>query len=387
MIELHGMSWDHPRGHDSIVAAAEAFHAVNPEIHFTWETRSLQAFADHPIEELAERFDLILIDHPFTGFAAASGCLLPIDTLVDSAFLDDQAANSVGHSHECYQWDGHQWALATDAASQVSTYRPELLDRLGLAVPASWDEVVAFGEARKGQSAALAIPLIPVDTFMCFLSICASYGEPAFATEERVISRETGRFALELLLRLKPLVHPESFTWNPIRCYDRMSTTDEIGYVPLAFGYSNYSRPGFRPNLIHATDVPRAEDGTPRGAGLGGVGLAISAGTAHPDAAVRFAQYAASGEVQRGVYFTGGGQPGHRSAWTDDGVNAASANFFRNTLATLDHSYLRPRFNGYMSVQDNCFALSYHFLTETEEIDATLDGFDAFYREGLANGD
>ena len=65
-----------------------------------------------------------------------------------------------------------------------------------------------------------------------------------------------------------------------------------------------------------------------------------------------FAQFAAAPEVQRGVYFQAGGQPGHRSAWTDEAVNAASSNFFRDTLPTLDAALLRPQFPGYMEFQD-----------------------------------
>jgi hypothetical protein len=36
-------------------------------------------------------------------------------------------------------------------------------------------------------------------------------------------------------------------------------------------------------------------------------------------------------DVQRGIYFAAGGQPGHRVAWLDEGVNAASSDFFRDT--------------------------------------------------------
>ncbi len=79
MIELKGVSWDHPRGHDSIVATSNAYSESHPEVSFTWGTRSLQDFADYPIEQLAENFDFIVLDHPFMGVAATSGCLLPLD--------------------------------------------------------------------------------------------------------------------------------------------------------------------------------------------------------------------------------------------------------------------------------------------------------------------
>lgn len=380
MIELTGMSWDHPRGHDSIVAAAAAFMADRPDVTVRWRTRSLQDFADYPIEQLAERYDFVLIDHPFTGFMAASGCVLPVDEHVDAAFLADQAANSVGPSHRSYQANGHQWALAIDAAAQVASYRPDLLARLDAEAPTSWDAVVALAERLAGGPTRVAIPLIPVDTLMCFCSICASEGEEAFASEDVVVSRPMGRHALNLLARLRDAIHPASLTWNPIACYDRMSTTDEIAYVPLAFGYSNYARPGFRPNPIAFTNVPRAADGVARGGILGGVGLAVSAGTANPAEAFAFAQFAASAEVQAGVFFRGGGQPGHRAAWLDDAVNAAAANFFRDTLETVDHAYLRPRYDGFVHVQDNGFLITHACLTGERTADDALDALDALYR-------
>ena len=38
-----------------------------------------------PVAQLAERYDLIILDHPFAGDIAASRCLLPLDELVDEA--------------------------------------------------------------------------------------------------------------------------------------------------------------------------------------------------------------------------------------------------------------------------------------------------------------
>ena len=45
-------------------------------------------------------------------FAAATGCLSPLDELIEAPFLADQAANSVGPSHRSCNYSGeHQWAL------------------------------------------------------------------------------------------------------------------------------------------------------------------------------------------------------------------------------------------------------------------------------------
>ncbi|MEO5758060.1 MAG: carbohydrate ABC transporter substrate-binding protein, partial [Mesorhizobium sp.] len=69
------------------------------------------------------------------------------------------------------------------------------------------------------------------------------------------------------------------------------------------------------------------------------------------DAAIDFAPWVASGDVQRGPYATAGGQPGHAAAWEDKTVNEATGNFYRDTRATLEGAWVRPRHDGYMAFQ------------------------------------
>ena len=49
-MKLRGMTWDHPRGFDPVVAASEVFRAETG-VEIVWDKRSLQAFADAPIAE------------------------------------------------------------------------------------------------------------------------------------------------------------------------------------------------------------------------------------------------------------------------------------------------------------------------------------------------
>jgi len=364
-----------------MVATAETYMTVQPDVRVVWETRSLQDFADFPVQKLAETYDLLVIDHPFVGFAAADGCLLPLDEHIDAAVLGDQAANSVGPSHRSYIYGGHQWALATDAAGHVSAYRPDLLDEIG-GLPHTWEDVLTVAEARRNQERArIGNPLIPIDSLMSFYSICAAVGEPPYAEQERVVNRSTGRQALSMLKALQRASHPASPSLNPPRMLDVMSTTDEIAFIPLLFGYSNYARPGFRPSLVRFTGVPIVDGGDSQGGILGGAGVAISATTKHPAEAAAYTAYVASPDVQRGVYFTAGGQPGHRTAWNDEAVNAASSDFFRDTLAALDRAYLRPRYLGFMEVQERSGELVHDWLAGEAPADDLLDQLDDLYRK------
>jgi len=62
VIKLKGITWNHSRGFTSIVACAQRFSELNPGVEISWEKRSLQAFADEPIDKLAERYDFLIID-------------------------------------------------------------------------------------------------------------------------------------------------------------------------------------------------------------------------------------------------------------------------------------------------------------------------------------
>jgi multiple sugar transport system substrate-binding protein len=387
VIELRGVSWDHPRGHDCMVATSAAWAELHPDVRITWQTRSLQAFGDFPIQKLAETYDLLIVDHPFVGFAADDGCLLPLDTVLPAEFLAEQAANTVGPSHRSYLYGGHQWGLATDAAGHVSAYRPDLVEEIG-GLPQSWEDVLALAEARHGQERAQVLhPLIPIDAIMSVLSLCAAAGEPAYQQDDRVVSRSVGRQVLGLLRALVRAAHPESLKRNPPRSLDLMSSTDEVAFIPLLFGYSNYGRPGFREHLVRFTGVPALGGGESRGGVLGGAGIAISSHTPHPQAAADFAAFVASPEVQRGVYFASGGQPGHRAAWLDDMVNTASSDFFRDTLTNLDRAYLRPRYHGFMECQEGSGKLVHQWLADgTDSADWLLDRLDAVYQESAPSG-
>jgi multiple sugar transport system substrate-binding protein len=113
---------------------------------------------------------------------------------------------------------------------------------------------------------------------------------------------------------------------------------------------------------------------------LGGTGLAISAKTRHPEVAADYAQFCASPEIQRGIFFQSGGQPGHRGAWLSKENNAACNNFFRDTLPTLDRAFVRPRYNGYLNFQDHAGDPIHEFLRHGGNAGKVLDKVNELYR-------
>ncbi|HTX00254.1 MAG TPA: hypothetical protein VMD59_15845, partial [Acidimicrobiales bacterium] len=145
MTALRGITWDHPRGLSPLLALA-AGGGRRGDIDVDWSARSLQAFGDLPPAELAGNYDLLVIDHPHVPLAAGEGLLVALDgdrvggerdgdeRVGDERDGDERdgelaalAARSVGRSHDSYRFMGRQWALAIDAAAQVSAHRPDLI--------------------------------------------------------------------------------------------------------------------------------------------------------------------------------------------------------------------------------------------------------------------
>jgi multiple sugar transport system substrate-binding protein len=331
-----------------VVATAQRFEELHPEVSIQWEKRSLQAFADASMAELADRFDLIIMDHPHTALAATEGLLLPFEDWLPAEFLSDQAANSAGGSHESYRFAGKQWTLATDAATPIATWRPDLMKQNGLALPQTWDEVLAL--ARGGF---VTVSAFPIDVLMNTYMFCEALGETPFTIDGELASHEVLAGALEELQKLVALCDPACLTRNPIRTAEWMAETSDAraAYCPFAYGYSNYSRPRYAKHLLKAGGLV-SFNGRRLRSTLGGAGIAVSSKTEHPRACMDYAEFTASPDIQKGLYFQAGGQPGHRGAWVDDAVNTASSNFFRDTLQTLDDSLLRGKFPGYMTFQD-----------------------------------
>jgi len=347
-INLKGITWNHSRGFVPMVATAQRFSELNPSVEITWEKRSLQQFADFSIQELAQRFDLLVIDHPWAGFAAKTQSILPLDTYLTKAYLDDQRVNTVGHSFESYSYDGHQWALPIDAATPVASSRPDLLNKHGFELPASFSDLLKLAD--KGL---VAFAGIPIDVLMNFYTFCCSLGEDPCQQEDLIVSRYTGVKALQMYRELASKIHPDNFKRNPIQVYEAMTLSDDIAYCPFAYGYSNYSRNGYARKPLHFHDMISLDGETNLRSTLGGTGLAVSSGSKNIEMAVKYAAYVASPACQQTVFFDNGGQPGYLSAWTAADVNAKSSNFFANTLPALQRAFLRPRYHGHMFFQDH----------------------------------
>lgn len=360
-----------------MVATSQRFTELNPGIEISWEKRSLQEFADASIEDLAKRFDLLVIDHPWTGFGAATNTILPLSDYIPSEYIKDQEINTVGRSYESYVFSDKLWALPIDAATPVASARLDILKKQGLKVPQTYDDLLAL--AKKGL---VAFAGIPVDVLMSFYMYCCSLGEAPFQSEEKVISTETGTKALQLFRELAQLIDSANFNRNPIQVYEAMVNSDEIAYCPFAYGYSNYSRIGYSQNLLHFYDLVKLND-QPMISSLGGTGLAVSSFGQHIPEAIKYAEFTGSSQVQQTIFADNGGQPGHLQAWKSDRINQLTHDYFKNTLPALERAFLRPRYSGHMYFQDQAGDVVRDYLMKGGNEKSVLSAMNELYVKSL----
>jgi multiple sugar transport system substrate-binding protein len=357
-----------------MLATSTAFHErVRRDVSIEWTPRSLKEFGMMSVEELARQFDFIVMDHPHIGTMARSGSVLALDEIVDPDFLRSLAEGSPGHSHESYRLDGHQWALAIDAACQTSVSRPDLL----AAAPRTWRDVVEL--ARSGR---VLWPLCGVDAAASLMTMAASAGSPCASAPGHFVDREVGRWAMVTMREVAQSSDERCLVDNPINVLEAMSQGDDWIYSPLAFCYVNYSSQHHSGRALSYGAIPRRHDeATLRGALLGGAGLAISAHTKNVEAALEYARYVASPDVQRGDYVRSGGQPAHARAWSDPGADDFAGGFFSAVLPTLENSWTRPNGPRFAEFQNRMIDHFENWYESAVDLEAFLDVLDEMYVE------
>jgi multiple sugar transport system substrate-binding protein len=336
-----GLTWNHPRGYRALEAAAAADAAIN--LH--WERQSLEGFESHPIAELAQRYDLIVLDHPHLGDAVAAQCLVPLQSLFGTEEIAAWAAASVGRSFASYRYAGDYWALPLDAATQVSAFRPDLLQ--GESPPATWEAAITLAQ-RQPVCLSLAGP----HAALTFMSLCAALGEPAASRDpEQFVGAEIGGQALAIMSAIYRHATKVAIGKNPIGILEAMAQGAEIAYCPLIYGYVNYAVPAPGRYAVRFGDVPVARAGGTLGSTLGGTGLALTRRAEVTSGLLAHLRFLMNEQTQRCFIPCHDGQPSARGAWRAAEVNSRWGNFYRDTLATIEAAWVRPRYANFVMFQ------------------------------------
>lgn len=340
-----GLTWDHPRGRQALEAAVSV--AASDGLTISWEAQSLEGFEAAPIEELAQRYDLIVLDHPHLGDAWNARCLQRMEDVVGGEVLADVAGRAVGPSLDSYRAGGSTWALPLDAATQVSATRTDLT----AADVTDWDDVVALAD-----EAPVALSLSGPHAYLTFASLCQSLGA-SLATDltERIVDPAVGARALQILTRLAARVPEGSLSQNPIALLERMTSTDDIAYIPLVYGYVGYADRR-REKPVRFGAAPEGIPGT-TGSTIGGTGIAVTARCELTAELRRHLVWLLDDATQSSFIPEHQGQPSMAAAWESAAVNEPVGDFYRRTRGTIETSWVRPRFAGFPVAQARLSAI------------------------------
>lgn len=341
------MAWQHRRAVDPLLAASAAYERAHPDIRIAWEARPLQGFEFTPIAELADAYDVIVLDHPFMGEVAESRCLADL-----TGFLPQLAeAEFLGPSLQTYRYAGALWAVPVDAACQTAAYRPDLLERLGAEVPNTISEALELGGLASREGLRLAMAFAGVHSLMTLFTFCAARGRPCGAQAGApFIDLDAGRESLDTMRRILALCPAEALDWNSIAVHEAMAARQDLVYCPAVYCYLTYAERDLRRPLRFA-DLPTMQHGgAPMGSTIGGAGIALSAKSRLTEAAVEFLRFLAEAETQR-IFTRHHGQPARIEAWTDPQADARFSGAFSAVRRTMELSWTRPRWTGYLALQ------------------------------------
>jgi len=346
----------------------------NNEVGIEWDKRPLQAFADRPIEEMTDDYDLIVIDYPHVGEIAAKGLLQNLDTPKYQHEIEVLKKQSVGSSHDSYFINGKQWALAIDAASQVSCCREDLFR----AVPKDWNALIDLSKQRK-----VLWPLKPVHAISSFYSIYNNLTEHCNPENREFIDKKYGVDVLQRMKVVSNELGSDCLEMDPIQVSELMSTQNNFYYCPYLYGFSNYSRKGFREHFLTYCNVMDLSGKGPSGTHLGGTGIAVSKVSNNIDLAMKYAHWVAGADCQKDIFYKSGGQPGNAVAWENKEINSETNNFFINTRLTLDMAWIRPRHNGYMKFQDHSGDIINDYLKSNIKEEVVCQKLCELYKESF----
>jgi multiple sugar transport system substrate-binding protein len=374
-ISYRGLTWDHPRGSEPLKAANERFEREHGFGLIGWEKQPLEGFEAHPILDLTNRFDLVVLDHPHIGEAVAHDCLLPLDAVFDVREIDRWKKSCVGRALESYQWQGKFWALPIDVAAQVAAYRADQID----ALPDTWDDVIRLSERHP-----VVLSCGGPHSFLTLLSICAALGEQPEG--DRFLSDAVVLEALTIMRTLYANGPTSFLELNPIQLLEVMAKPDagHIAFIPLIFGYVNYAKPAANRAAIRFGNAPRAAGRVERGSVLGGTGLAISSRTTVSKALLDHLRWLVSDEAQTRFFPCHQGQPSARAAWNDEAVNREWGGFYRATSETIGQAIVRPRYDGYIDFQTIAAGIVRAGLDAAIAPDTTLDRLRVAWRRSVA---
>jgi len=372
---LKGLSWGHRRATGPLQPLVDRFRQTYPDIDVEWTVRPLSDFEHQGLAGVAEQFDLIIYDHPFSGDLLASGAFVPLDKHLPGLTPADDK-RFAGASLTSYRYKGTVWGAPIDGATQHAIYRADLLRSRTL--PQTWNDVLTLGEDLRREGLWLGLACETPHAGLVVGALMSNAGKPWSTDPEKPlhVDRPALREAIELTAAVVALSPPEAIGWNSIDLHDQMVARDDIAYAPCVYGYATYGETDMRQRLSFAP-FPGTTAPYTAGTAIGGTAVGLSRNCKDQPAALAFIAFLLSDVAQREIIPAHYGQPALLSGWHDAAVDARFNGFFSATRSTIDSAWIRPRLPGYPNFQKQLGISVAAALAGEATIDATIDAIEA----------
>jgi multiple sugar transport system substrate-binding protein len=300
---------------------------------------------------------------------------LDLKNLLTSSQWNDLERDCVGASFRSYVFENKLLAIPIDLATPVPSWRPDLIDKNDLQLPATWNDLIAMADKKH-----VIMPAFGADLFLNWLMLLHALDAHPFNNPDTIAEKEKAIEAMSLLKRLAEPMPDEILSWNPIMIAELMTQHDRFAYCPFAYSYGNYCRPSFVDKPLKYSNLIQLY-GKPLRSILGGTGISISSGCKEIELALDFSLYCASEQVQSNIYTYAGGQPACKKAWLSKNLIPFTGGFFSDSYLSHESALVRPRYDGYVSLQEKAGVPLQQFIKGNISLNKTLMAIGACYHE------
>jgi len=350
-----------PRYGITAKAMAKKYMATHPNVNievleFPWEQHMAKIALDASVGGTS--YDLIWIDYMLLGGYVDGGYLLPLDEYISKnpEYWNGLKADIYPLVLDLYKYRDAYWAVAADANTHIAYFRKDVLDKAGVEIPSSYDELFriapkvhnppdmyAVGFQAKGWNT-----IEPFETV--FFTLGDTYWDKNFVPQ---LDSETAIRATEIVKKLYEYAPEDVLSWMYFDVADVMGSTGVFAMWPVGgWGENLLTNPdvSLLADKIEVTEV--LELNGKRGCPQGGYGLGINSRISKikQDECWKFIMYLTAKENMRDyVKYTG--QPSRISALTDP-VNLETTRHLKAVAGSLKFAKARPVIPEYSSVME-----------------------------------
>lgn len=300
-------------------------------------------------------YDLVMMDIVWLPKFAAAGWLMDLSDRISASELADFTPADL----EGGRYNGRLYRLPIRSDVQLLFYRKDWLEQAGIQPPETFSDLITASKQLESTGVAKWGYVWQGRQFeglaAVFVDILGGFGgfwvNPT--TLEVGLDRPEAIEAVQFLRStIDQGVSPPGVTNYQHEDARRLFQGGEVAFMhswPYAYPLGNADDSPIKgkfaiKTMVHAPNVRSASC-------LGGWGIGIAKNTAHPEAALRVAQFYASMEGQRLAVLENGYLPTRRSLYTDPEV-VAKYPYFPSMMDVVDNAALRPPIAQYAQASD-----------------------------------